>query len=150
LTSTRIAMGKVAMADSTSRMNVGKVQKKGGIEKAGKKKKAGVSFAADRSRRQSTARPKRNAGVPLFKGTERFAKGSIYPEVVVKMKDSAANKVTKMATRTLSIYDRRQSTAVPRKTLPAYSFGSGSARFGSDSIYSNAIVRFNLRPRPLK
>eukprot|EP01043_Picozoa_sp_COSAG02_P055256 COSAG02_NODE_6380_length_3611_cov_2.359339_3_plen_148_part_00 len=147
-------MGKVAMADSTSRMNVGKVQKKGGIAKAGKKKfadsKAGVSFAAERSRRQSTARPKRNAGVPLFKGTERFAKGSIYPEVVVKMKDSAAKQVTKMATRSLSIYDRRQSTAVPRKMLPAYSFGSGSARFGKDSIYSNAVARFNLRPRPLK
>ena len=53
-------MGKVAMADSTSRMNVGKVQKKGGIAKAGKKKKPGVSFAAERSRRQSTARPKRS------------------------------------------------------------------------------------------
>mgnify|MGYP006901811515 CR=1 FL=1 len=151
-------MGKVALKDSTSRENA-MIRKKGGIAKGAHKKK-GLSFEDTRDRRQSTARPKKNAGVPLFRGTERFAKGSIYPDVVVKMKDAAAKQVTKqvtkMATTGMSLYDRRQSTAVPRKMLPAYSFGSGSSRFGNDSIYSNAIVRapaagrFNLRPRPLK
>ena len=57
-------MGKVALKDSTSRENA-MIRKKGGIAKGAHKKK-GLSFEDTRDRRQSTARPKKNAGVPLF------------------------------------------------------------------------------------
>ena len=137
-----------ALKDSTARLN-GKTA--GGVKKGIAKTKQKVSaFAAAKSRRQSTARPKKSAVAPSFKGTSLFGKDSIYSSAVVTLASAAKKQLGKAASSTqrLSEWDRRQSTAVPRKKVPVYSFGSGSARFGKDSIYPDAVVRFNLRPRP--